>query len=343
MPRWPARRTQTIVSCASTLVLFGLVYIGLEGPTDPLKNLAPLSVWTLWWVGFTLATAMFGDMWRTLNPWIGPYRLLRCFAYFPAPRWAGLARRAKYWPAVLGLAGFGWFELVYLAPDEPTALAWMVATYWLLTLLAMIAFGEKWLARGECFSVFFSFIARLAFLRISVKNGVWMAIPGLSLSRRGAVPPSGIAFICLALATVTFDGLSKTFWWLSWAGINPLEFPGRSAVSFFNTFGYLATWALLTTTFVLAVAVGHTLAGTTQRLSLVLGRLAPSLVPIALGYHFAHYLTVFLVNAQYAIAAANDPLGRGSDIFGIAPYYVTTSFLNTHATVEMIWNTQAGG
>ena len=42
------------------------------------------------------------------------------------------------------------------------------------------------------------------------------------------------------------------------------------------------------------------------------------LVPIACGYHFAHYLPVFLVDAQYAIRAASDPLARGWDLLGRA-------------------------
>lgn len=43
--------------------------------------------------------------------------------------------------------------------------------------------------------------------------------------------------VLLILSAVSFDGLSNTFWWLSLAGINPLEFPGRTAVMGLNTLG----------------------------------------------------------------------------------------------------------
>ena len=44
-------------------------------------------------------------------------------------------------------------------------------------------------------------------------------------------------FVLLTLSSVSFDGLSRTFWWLALGGINPLEYPGRTAVVDRNTFG----------------------------------------------------------------------------------------------------------
>jgi hypothetical protein len=65
-----------------------------------------------------------------------------------------------------------------------------------------------------------------------------------------------------------------------------------------------------------------------------------SIVPIALGYHVAHYLTAFLVDAQYAAIAFNDPFGRGWDLFGLREAQVTTSFLYRLDTVRAIWHGQ---
>jgi hypothetical protein len=56
-----------------------------------------------------------------------------------------------------------------------------------------------------------------------------------------------------------------------------------------------------------------------------------SIMPIALAYHFSHYLTQLLVNGQYALHA----LGFGED-------HIITSFLNTREGVTVIWNLQAG-
>ena len=46
------------------------------------------------------------------------------------------------------------------------------------------------------------------------------------------------------------------------------------------------------------------------------------LVPIAIGYHVAHYLTFLLVQGQYIIPLVSDPFGYGWDLFGTAGYRV---------------------
>ena len=62
---------------------------------------------------------------------------------------------------------------------------------------------------------------------------------------------------------------------------------------------------------------------------------APSILPIAAGYHVAHYLASFLVDIQYVQSLTSTILG-GSEL------HVTTGFFNTLATVRVIWLTQAG-
>ena len=49
---------------------------------------------------------------------------------------------------------------------------------------------------------------------------------------------------------------------------------------------------------------------------------ALTLVPIAIGYHVAHYLVFLLVQGQYIIPLLSDPFGRGWDLFGTAGYRV---------------------
>jgi hypothetical protein len=76
------------------------------------------------------------------------------------------------------------------------------------------------------------------------------------------------------------------------------------------------------------------------RLRPALGALVYSIVPISIGFHFAHYLTALLVDGQYAVIAASDPFGTGLDLLGLNERRVTTSFLNTYESVRTIWNLQ---
>ena len=319
-----------LVRWLSFAVSAGLLAAGFLGSTDPLENPLPLTVWTLWWVGYTALTALVGDFWPLLNPWSAPVGLLRRLGVRPALRLPG---GIGYWPALAGLFGFVWLEIVSIAPADPTGLARAVVVYWLAQFAAMLAFGERrWRARGETFSVFFRLIGRIAPLRFEPRR-VTLAWPGARLARGPALPLSGWLFVTSLIASISFDGLSATFRWLGLLGINPLDFPGRSAVVPQNTAGLAGAWVVLALAYAVAVAAGARLAGSRAGPARTLGRIGLSLVPIALAYHLAHYLTILMVNAQYAYAIASETLGLGQ-------VHVTTSFLNTLRNVEAIWRTQ---
>ena len=331
-------------SLLALAVMVLLVGAGLYGSRDPLENPLPLAVWTVWWIGMTLLHAAFGNLWAFINPWSGPYRLVeRVFrgriGGFAYPRWLG------YWPAVLLFFAFAWMELVYPAPDDPERLAIAVACYWLIAFAGMLLFGEQvWAKRAEPLSIFFRFVAGLSpfILEQGAAGRPRLALcwPGAALLEREPLPPSGVLFVLLTLSSVSFDGLSKTFWWLSLGGINPLEYPGRSAVVDRNTIGLLLAFAALSACYWAVVGLGWILARTRGALNPALGTLVYSIIPISIAFHFSHYLTALLVNGQYALIAASDPFGTGHDLLGLGHLYVTTSFLNTFGSVRLIWNLQ---
>ncbi len=64
------------VSLISAFVLGALIVIGFTGPRDPVENLLPLAVWTLWWVEIVMLHPLFGNLWEALNPFTGPHALL---------------------------------------------------------------------------------------------------------------------------------------------------------------------------------------------------------------------------------------------------------------------------
>jgi hypothetical protein len=328
--------TEIWISLASFAVLVVLVLAGYLGSRDPLDNPLPLTVWTLWWIGLTIAHAVLGNLWRYLNPWVGPFRLLRL-------RRVPLPYRLGYWPAIVGLLSFAWFELIYPAPDDPAILARVVILYSVVTWIGMAVFGEQaWLARGEAFSVFFGLIARVAPLQVDQER-MTLGTPGRALAHLPSLPPSGVLFVLLTLATVSFDGLSKTYWWLALNGINPLEFPGRSAVVGSNSLGLTLLWLILAAAFLACLWIGRTLAGLRGPFWPHAGALAASILPISIGYQFAHYLTALLVNGQYATIALTDPFALGWFASEERMHRVTTSFLSNHASVTVIWNLQAAG
>lgn len=337
--RLPGEAWPSLVTCGLLMILLAAGYLGSR---DPLANPLPLTVWTLWWVGFTVLQALCGNLWRWLNPWIGPYLLARRMlgvhsegGLLPYPD------RLGYWPAILFFLAFAAFELVHPAPDDPAVLADAIIVYSAITWIGMALFGAPaWLGRAEAFSVFLGFVARLS--PFAVEEGrITLGFSGRRLAAGEPLGLSGVLFVLLALATVSFDGLNRTFWWLGHAGINPLEFPGRSAVIGLNSVGLIGSWLALAGLFLVAIRLGCRMEGKRRYAADLAGRLALSILPISIAFQFAHYLTIFLVNAQYASIALTDPFARGWADAHDRSHGVTTSFLYNHADVALIWNAQA--
>ncbi len=355
-PLWTQKPWSPLIpSGVSFFTLSALIVAGFTATPDPLANPLPLTIWTVWWVGFTLVQLLVGNLWPWCNPWYAPSRLVTA--------WQGSSKAPLTLPARLGYLpagglffGFAWFELVHTAPEDPAGLATAVGVYWLVTFAGIGLFGyTDWMQRAEPFSVFFRLVGHCSPLLREPAEGpgisashqrvqIYLGWPGQGFLRHDPLPWSGMLFVLLALSTHSFDGLSRTFAWLAWGGVNPLEFPGRSAVIGLNTVGLTGACCLLTGLFLGTVLAGRRLAGSSGGPSpdpaVMAGKLVYSLVPIAVAFHIAHYLTQLLVNGQYALKAFNDPFAQGWNLLGLADFHVTTSFLNHLHSVSTIWGIQ---
>ncbi|MEJ1938890.1 hypothetical protein WDZ92_52500, partial [Nostoc sp. NIES-2111] len=213
-------------------------------------------------------------------------------------------------------------------------LARAVLTYWAATFALCLVFGEEeWRRRGDPFTLFFAAIGLLSPLRRDREEGgstrlslVW---PGAQLASGQPLGLSHGYLLLATLAMVSFDALAQTFAWMAVGSVNPLEYPGRSALVMQNTLGLVAALLLLPLAYAAGIWLGWRAAARPGLLSRALGAYVLSLVPIAVGLHLAHFLSALLVEGQYAAKVASDPFGRGLDLFGTADLHVTTSFLTT--------------
>ena len=259
---------------------------------------------------------------------------------------SGKSNRWNYWPAAIIFFGFAWFELIHPSPMDPTLLAKMILLYFLVTIFGIIFFGGKyWLQTGEAFSVFFRMVSWLSpfYLKSSVSKNSLRRIavrwPCAGLLRSETLPYGGVAFVILVLSTVSFDGFSKTFLWMSLVEINPLEFPGRTEMIWPNTLGLFATFIIFSAAFYITQKLASWLNPDVQHS----GSFIFSMIPIAFGYHFAHYLPTFIVDIQYALIALSDPFGVGWNIFGTANWVVSSSHLANYESAVLIWYIQISG
>jgi hypothetical protein len=335
---WPARFSwlslvtvilQTVSVCIFLLILFA----GFFGTNETLENFAPAFVWIIWWVAFAYVAALVGNFWPVVNP----LKIVYAMAEYLARR-CGLQRRFDFglsypswlgvWPAA-GLFGiFAWFELIYEPAKQPLTLASFIFAYSIITWLGMAAFGrEQWLSKGEAFSLVFEVFGRFAPIGKSQK---WHLRPYASdLIVDKPCSPSMVVFILLMLSTVAFDGFKETPQWielLQWAALEPWLAPLRLflndiGVDFFAVFStvMLVLFPLTFLTVYLATCeiANEVSGGGSQEFS---GLFVYSLVPIAIAYHLAHYLSYLLISGQLIIPLASDPFGYGWDLFGTADY-----------------------
>ena len=329
---------RTISSFTVFLLLCGGIVGGLTGARDPLENPLVLGFWVAFWMAAPMVQGYLFDMWGWISPWRWAVRPLVMLTGQPL---VTLPRRAGVWPAAMLLLAFSAFTLADPAPDDPARLAKVVAAYGFLTFAGMALVGpRRWLRQVEFLSVLMAQFGRLGLL---ARRGRRARIgwQGWQLANGAAAVPGTPVFILVLLGTGSFDGFNETFVWLGMIGVNPLEFPGRSAVVIPVITGLAAANMILVCLFLAMIRAGDRMVGGSLTSPRLLAIFAPTILPIALAYHTAHYLPSLLVDGQYVLVALNDPLGGGADLLGLADYYVTTGFFNHRETMRVIWLSQA--
>ena len=148
---------------------------------------------------------------------------------------------------------------------------------------------------------------------------------------------SATVFVLVMLASVTFDGLLATPLWAEIASwmlysqeLRPLILALQGITG--NAIASISTIAMLIFFLLFFVLYGlfnilmffatpaAARRGTT--VGQLIGSFVLSLVPIALAYHLAHYLSFLLIVGQYVIPLASDPFGLGWNLFGTRLYMV---------------------
>ncbi len=327
----------------SVAVFVLILATGFFGVQSPIKNFAPTMVWVIWWIGLAMISALLGDLWRLINPW----RIL--FAWGEALAGAEVGakpypERLGVWPAVALFAVFAWLELISETGESPRQLAYLIVIYSVITWWGMAIYGrESWARNGEAFTVAFSLFARFAPTGAD-ENGTWkLRSPAVALLTERPIHLSLTVFVLLILSTVTFDGFLETPAWgsiLEWVsedatlrpllvalqenGVNLLKAVKTSALIIFPLcfmFAYLIFCGLMMW------------AGKTVPMGDVVGYFALSLVPIAIAYHIAHYLSYLMLAGQLIIPLVSDPFGFGWDLFGTVDHKLDIGVV----TAKFVW------
>jgi hypothetical protein len=335
-----ASRPVEIAAAVLGVALLALVLVaGFAGTQNQVGNFAPTFIFITFWVGVAFASALFGDVFRALNPWRAIGRaagaVVRRARRGAAPAHRASPDRVGRWPAALGLLAFAWVELVSGWGEHPRTMAIVVALYSAAMLACEALYGvETWSTRAEPFSVYFNLLSRISVFEVRDRV-VGLRPPLGGLPRLEAVPGT-IAVVTVMIGTVTFDGLSQGAAWTSAGGslrdaLTSAGLADSAAKELASTLGLLACVALVSGFYALGSHYAQRL-GPSLSVERVRRGFVHSLVPIALVYVAAHYLTFLLFEGQGIVYLASDPLGRGWDLFGTATAAVDYGVISQNQT-----------
>lgn len=327
---------------------YGAIVVGFA-----VGDISPLPAVLLWigiWVGLPIVAVLVGNPWPSMSPFRTTFAGLEWLARRFGARTLDLAlpypRALGRWPAFALLAAGIWVELILPGAEVAEAVATLMAAYTVLTLLGMVAFGQiAWLRNAELLEVELGWFGRVGPIgRRSVSAELcegcdegcdvarcidcpecsaaaddaervpvlrpWVA--GLTDATRAGW--SDAAFIVLALAGVSFDGLQETGFGARLLDVllPPVQaLLGATGATFLlvDTLAFVSVFLAFFAAFSAVVAITHRI-GDSGRTSLgsTAGVYAATLLPIAGGYLVAHYLTLVVQGAVWLPELLADPL-----------------------------------
>ncbi len=331
LPEWvttfvDSRITRWVVAVAALLFTVWVVLAGILGPQTNQNALLGV-FYVLLWVGLVAVSLVVGPVWRVISPMRTLYRVTlrplhsRTFSY---PRSLG------YRPAAFGLFAFVWLELASPNSASMTAVkAWLLC-YAVLLLIGVMVWGQCWFARADPFEVYSMAVSRLSPLRRNPETR--RIVIGNPFDHLPSLPirPGIVAVLAVLLGSTAFDSFSATPTWRNFADSlagHATFVPSAVATSFVKTVGLLVFASVVGATFSLAAMATGGVDGRTRRA--LPGQMAHSLIPIVVGYIFAHYLTFLVERGQQTVIGLGDPFGRGWNLLGLANRHVAY-VLSTH-------------
>lgn len=352
-PAWPigaglSRAASIVLQAVGVVWWFGTIALGLV--LDPISPFPAVLFWIGVWVGLPICAVLIGNPWPSLSPFrtvfTGLERLARLVGLTRLDAGLRLPEAIGRWPATLLFLGAVFGELLLPDRTTPSTIATLLGGYTIFTLLGMTLFGRiSWLRNAELFEVYLGWLGRVGPIgRRVVEPGVCegcaegcdpahcvdcpeCAVAADSGERRAELRPwfagltevgsagwSDAAFIVLALAAVTFDGVSETAPWASlmtsmFTALLPVIGPDNT-VLVVQLIGLIGLWLGFLGAFSAAAWLTRRLHDPDREppaLGTIVGAYAATLLPIAGGYLIAHYLTLVVQGAVWIPILVADP------------------------------------
>ena len=308
-----------------SLILFLVVVVaGFIGQDNTVANLAPITVFVIFWIGIAFASALFGHIWREISPWETLGKLvdqIRKANGESAPKWL-----TSGWAALAPISVFHWFELAYHDGASPRVLGWWILIYTIGLIVIAWRWGWTEARKAEGFGVLFAALAELSPFRVKETEEqkpkkMFIRVPFSGVANY-EMTSSQLAVVLAALGGTAFDGFSRTRFWSE-------IIVGRTKweLTLVNTIGLIWIVAVVGVAYHLAGKLGSRATGDAKFSE----RFGASLIPILFGYDLAHYFSLLLLEGQAFKVLISDPFGRGWDIFGTATDPINWTLISSGA------------
>jgi hypothetical protein len=335
---------------------------GLFGNKSPYGNFNMTFFWIVFMLGFSYLSALFGNIYAVINPFMLISRLLNKVFSFDRIR-IRYDLRLAYWPALIFYFIFIWIEL--FVGGTPYFLSIMLLCYSLISLVGVALLGSQmWFKYCDFFSVFFGLLALMSPVKYSPSDHIGSKIspsrielrmPFSRLLEGSAEHVSLLVFILFMLSSTAFDGLHETVIWKQYFWLDlyhgflqycTSQNPFAAYAAMSELYRYWQSFWLLLSPFIYwailfaVISLSSFLMGSTLTVKVLLLKMAYPLLPIALVYHIAHYYTLIQSQGIKIISLASDPFGWGDNWFGTAKWlqrvFIPDASVTWHVQLALI-------
>ena len=152
--RWPP--LLFLLRLPLAVLFVGVIVAGLLGEQSPGRNLATITVWTVWWAALPFFALVFGKVWCAVCPWqaLADWaQRLRLWGVTDRPVTFGLSVPPwlrNLWPAIALFLVLTWLELGYGITLSPRATAYLALAMLFLALYLGLVFARAAFCRYGC-------------------------------------------------------------------------------------------------------------------------------------------------------------------------------------------------
>ena len=174
----------------------------------------------------------------------------------------------------------------------------------------MLLFGRsQWLGRGEVFSLVFGLLASFAPTELRVSSAgereLNVRAYAVGLLAREPVASSRVALVLALLAAVSFDGLMETPFWAAvvdaYARAVPHVVSDGDARAWLHTAGVVGAPLLFLAVYLVSCRLIAWCGRDHVPSARIAGLFVLTLVPIAIAYHLAHYLSFLAADRKSVV------------------------------------------